>query len=119
MFSKTLKKLKQPKNKTKKQKYNLLGGYNNNNNSNNSNNNNLLGGYNNIWDNYGRVLNTKTNKYIRLGSNKSMRVINELEHNDEWKKRVEYIINNHGVFGKKLEKYLQKKEKKEKKNKKE
>jgi hypothetical protein len=91
MFSKSFKKNKQIKNKTKKQKYNLLGGSNN------------------IWDNYGHVLNTKTNKYIRLGSNESMRVINELEHNNEWKKRVKYIIENHGVFGKKLEKYLEKK----------
>jgi len=32
-----------------------------------------------------------------------MKVINE------WEKRVIYIIENHGVFGKKLEKYLQKK----------
>lgn len=64
---------------------------------------------NKIWGYYGHVLNAKTNKYVRLGGNESMRVINELEHDDEWKKRVNYIIKNHGVFGKKLEKYLQKK----------
>ena len=39
-----------------------------------------------------------------------MKAINELEHNVEWKKRVEYIIANHSVFGKKLENYLRKKE---------
>ena len=63
-----------------------------------------------IWDNYGHVLNTKTNKYVRLGSNESMKVIYELEHDAEWKKRVEYIMKNHGVFGRKLANYLQNKE---------
>ena len=66
-------------------------------------------GFNKIWGNYGHVFNAKTNKYVRIGSNESLRAINELEHDDEWKKRVNYIIKNHGVFGKKLEKYLQKK----------
>jgi hypothetical protein len=93
MSSKSLKKNKKFKNKTKKIY-------------------NQSGGSNNIWNNYGHVLNTKTNKYIRLGSNASMKVINELVHDDEWKKRVEYIIKNHGIFGKKLEKYLEKKNKK-------
>jgi hypothetical protein len=93
MFNKTLKKNNKENNKTKKQKYKLLS----------------VGSSNNIWDNYGHVLNTKTNKYIRLGSKESMKVINELEHNNEWEKRVTYIIENHGIFGKKLEKYLQKK----------
>ena len=67
--------------------------------------------YNKIWDNYGYILNIKTNKYVRIGSNESMKAINQLEHNSEWKKRVEYIINNHNSFGKKLEEYLQKKQK--------
>ena len=31
--------------------------------------------------------------------------------NTEWEKRVIYIIENHGVFGEKLKKYLQKKTK--------
>lgn len=62
-----------------------------------------------IWNNYGHVLNPRTNKYVRLGSSESMRAIYELERNDEWTKRVEYIKNNHGMFGRKLEKYLQKK----------
>lgn len=66
-------------------------------------------GINKIWGYYGHVFNSKTNKYARLGGNESMRVINELEHDDEWKKRVNYIIKNHGAFGKKLETYLQKK----------
>ena len=59
-----------------------------------------------IWGNYGRVLHPKTKKYVRLGDPKSMNAIYELEHNDEWERRVEYIIENHGDFGKKLEMYL-------------
>jgi len=90
MLKKTLVKNKQSKNKTRKQ----------------------LGEFKDIWGNFGHVLNKKTNKYVRLGSSESMRAINELDHNDEWKKRVEYIIKNHGIFGKKLEKYLEKKNKK-------
>ena len=64
-----------------------------------------------IWGNYGKVLNPKTKKYVRLGDPQSMSAIYELEHNDEWKRRVQYIIENHGVFGEKLKKYLQKKQK--------
>lgn len=85
-FNKTRKKLFKRQNKTNKRTYS-----------------------NNIWGNYGHVFNAKTNKYVRLGSSESLRVINELEHDKEWEKRVNYIIKNHGVFGKKLEKYLQKK----------
>lgn len=59
-----------------------------------------------IWGNYGKVLNPKTKKYVRLGDPQSMSAIYELEHNDEWKRRVQYIIENHGSFGKKLETYL-------------
>jgi hypothetical protein len=62
-----------------------------------------------IWGNYGRVLNPKTKKYVRIGSPESMSAIYELEHNDEWTTRITYIIENHVVFGKKLETYLQKK----------
>lgn len=80
-------------NKTKKNKLEYTSNYNKN----------------GIWDNYGYVLNIKTNKYVRIGSNESMKAINQLEHNSEWKKRVEYIITNHNIFGKKLEQYLQKK----------
>jgi hypothetical protein len=64
-----------------------------------------------IWENYGKVLNPKTLKYIRIGSPQSMTSIYNLEHNDEWEKRVNYIIENHGIFGKKLDTYLQKKTK--------
>lgn len=64
-----------------------------------------------IWGYYGKVLNPKTLKYIRIGSPQSMTAIYNLEHNDEWKKRVNYIIENHGIFGKKLDTYLQKKQK--------
>lgn len=64
-----------------------------------------------IWGNYGKVLNPKTKKYVRLGSPLSMNAIYNLEHNSEWKKRVNYIIENHGVFGQKLKNYLEKKEK--------
>lgn len=59
-----------------------------------------------IWGNYGKVLNLKTKKYVRLGDPQSMSAIYELEHNDEWNRRVQYIIENHSVFGKKLEAYL-------------
>ena len=62
-----------------------------------------------IWGSYGKVLNPKTLKYVRIGSPQSMTAIYNLEHNDEWKKRVDYIIENHGIFGKKLDTYLQKK----------
>jgi hypothetical protein len=62
-----------------------------------------------IWGIYGKVLNPKTKKYIRLGDPQSMLAIYELEHNDEWTHRVNYIIENHSVFGKKLELYLQNK----------
>lgn len=61
-----------------------------------------------IWGVYGKVYNPTTNKYVRLGSSESMRVIKELEHNYEWQNRVEYIIKNHKGFGDKLQKYLQK-----------
>jgi hypothetical protein len=64
-----------------------------------------------IWGHYGKVLNPKTLKYIRLGSPQSMTAIYNLVHNDEWEKRVNYIIENHGIFGEKLKKYLQKKDK--------
>ena len=70
----------------------------------------MRGDTNTIWNNYGHVLNPKTNKYVRLGSSESMRVINELEHNEEWRQRVDYIIQNHSTFGKKLENYLRKKQ---------
>ena len=84
---KSLAKRKQNKNKTKKNKLHQP---------------NHNPDHNPIWDNYGQVLNSKTNKYVRLGSNDSMKVINELEHNVEWKKRVEYIIAHHGVLVKNL-----------------
>ena len=62
-----------------------------------------------IWDIYGRVLNPKTKKYIRIGSSESMKVISELEKNNEWKKRVNYIVTHHKCFGEKLKKYLERK----------
>jgi hypothetical protein len=62
-----------------------------------------------IWGNYGRVLNPKTKKYVRIGDPKSLSVIYNLEHNDEWNRRVEYMIGSHCGFGKKLEIYLQNK----------
>jgi hypothetical protein len=62
-----------------------------------------------IWGYYGKVLNPKTLRYVRIGSPQSMTAIYNLEHNDEWKKHVNYIIENHGIFGEKLKKYLQKK----------
>ena len=37
-----------------------------------------------IWGNYGKVLNPKTKKYVRLGSPLSMNAIYNLEHNSEW-----------------------------------
>ena len=64
-----------------------------------------------IWGYYGKVLNPKTLRYIRIGSPQSMTAIYNLDHNTEWEKRVIYIIENHGVFGEKLKKYLQKKTK--------
>lgn len=67
-----------------------------------------------IWGNYGKVLNPKTLRYVRIGSPQSMTAIYNLEHNNEWKKRVDYIIENHSVFGKKLDTYLQKKTKNKK-----
>jgi hypothetical protein len=39
-----------------------------------------------------------------------MNAIYNLDHTEEWEKRVNYIIENHGIFGEKLKKYLQKKE---------
>lgn len=62
-----------------------------------------------IWDIYGRVLNPKTKKYIRIGSSESMKVISELEKNNEWNKRVNYIITHNNFFGEKLKKYLERK----------
>jgi len=62
---------------------------------------------NNIWGIYGKVLNPNTNKYVRIGSNESIKAIKDLKHNAEWKKRVKYIITHHKGFGEKLEKYLQ------------
>ena len=62
-----------------------------------------------IWDIYGRVLNEKTKKYIRIGSSESMKVISELEKNNEWKKRVNYIITHDKCFGEKMKKYLERK----------
>ncbi len=59
-----------------------------------------------IWGIYGKVLNPNTNKYVRIGSNESMKVIYDLERNREWEKRVHYIIEHHKGFGKKLENYL-------------
>ena len=64
-----------------------------------------------IWGVYGKVLNPNTNTYVRIGSPASMKAINDLEHNAEWKKRVNYIISHHPGFGKKLETYLSKKTK--------
>ena len=64
-----------------------------------------------IWGYYGKVLNPKTLKYIRIGTPSSMTAIYNLEHNDTWKKHVDYIIENHSVFGKKLNTYLQNKSK--------
>jgi hypothetical protein len=63
-----------------------------------------------IWGYYGKVLNPKTLKYLRIGSPQSMNAIYNLDHTEEWEKRVNYIIENHGIFGEKLKKYLQKKE---------
>ena len=64
-----------------------------------------------IWGYYGKVLNPKTLRYVRIGSPQSMSAIYILEHTDVWKKRVDYIIENHSVFGEKLKQYLQKKQK--------
>lgn len=64
-----------------------------------------------IWGYYGKVLNPKTLRYVRIGSPQSMSAIYNLEHTDVWKKRVDYIIENHSVFGEKLKQYLQKKQK--------
>ena len=61
---------------------------------------------NTIWGIYGKVLNPKTNKYIRIGTNESVKVIGDLKRDTEWKKRVDYIIKHHKGFGKKLETYL-------------
>lgn len=61
-----------------------------------------------IWDNYGYVLNPNTHTYVRLGGHESLKVIQGLKRDSEWRKRTEYIINHHGAFGNKLEAYLQK-----------
>lgn len=64
-----------------------------------------------IWGYFGKVLNPKTLRYVRIGTPQSMTTIYNLQHTDVWEKRVNYIIENHGVFGEKLKKYLQKKQK--------
>lgn len=62
---------------------------------------------NKIWGNYGKVLNIKTNKYVRIGSYESIKAISLLKRDSEWKKRVDYIVK-HSKFGEKLKKYLYK-----------
>ena len=62
-----------------------------------------------IWGIYGKVLNPKTNRYIRIGTPASMKAIYDLKHDNEWYKRVHYMIKNDMYFGVKLKNYLEKK----------
>jgi len=63
-----------------------------------------------IWGNYGKVLNIKTNKYVRIGSYASIKAIGELKRDAEWEKRVNYITSRNPFFGKRLTRYLEKNE---------
>lgn len=61
----------------------------------------------NPWNKYGSVYSSKHKKYYRLGSPQSIKVIvNELYRDKEWKKRVNYMMNNNGSFAMQLKKHL-------------
>lgn len=57
----------------------------------------------NPWIQYGMVWSPRTKKFVRIGSPLSIGVIrNELERNNEWRKRVQYLCERGGKFGEKL-----------------
>jgi hypothetical protein len=56
-----------------------------------------------IWGKYGSVFNPNSNSYVRIGSLQSLNVIvNILERDAEWKKKIDYMMNQKGPFGKQL-----------------
>lgn len=60
-----------------------------------------------IWGKFGSVYSPKKKNYLRLGTSQSFNVIrDELVHDKEWYKRVEFMAKRGGVFGDKLKTLL-------------
>jgi hypothetical protein len=60
-----------------------------------------------IWGKFGSVYSPKKKHYLRLGSSDSFNVIrDELERDEEWYKRVQFMAKRGGLFGDKLKTLL-------------
>lgn len=73
--------------------------------SSNQNQNNDL--YKNPWSGFGLVFSPVTKRYCRLGGDRSLDIIfNELIRDNEWERRVNYMIQRGNRFSKELQKRL-------------
>jgi hypothetical protein len=56
---------------------------------------------------FGKVWSPKLKKYIRIGGSPSLKVIrDELTRDDEWYKRVNFLVKNKGKMGDNIRKML-------------
>ena len=61
----------------------------------------------NVWEKFGSIWSPKKKNYIRLGTSASLSVIiYEIQRDEEWFNRVNFMIKRGGSFSERLKKLL-------------